>query len=119
MTTGPGGAELTVAGDETPFTEIEIGYEAAGIFANCCGTVKLIWNSPTATSAAKSAGNVTVPMVTVTPLTPVCVTSTPAGAVVRAVAKSWITSPGLALRNAEPADGSPIYLLSLAKTPPA
>lgn len=29
-----------------PFTWIEIGYVPAARVANCCGTVKLIWNSP-------------------------------------------------------------------------
>src|ERR1039457_7701521 len=69
ITTGPGGAELILAGDVTPLTEIEMGYKPGGSEAKSCGTVKLIWNSPTATSAAAIAGIVTVPMVTVTPLT--------------------------------------------------
>jgi hypothetical protein len=38
-----------VIGDDVPLTWIEIGYVPAGSLANCCGTVKLIWNSPAAT----------------------------------------------------------------------
>jgi hypothetical protein len=77
ITTGPGGEELILAGDVTPLTEIEMGYKPAGSEAKLCGTVKLIWNSPTATSAAL-AGIVTVPIVTVTPLKNVVVISVPA-----------------------------------------
>lgn len=58
-----------VAGDDTPFTAIEIGYVPSARLANCCGTVKLIWNSPAATKPAKSAGKVMSAMVTFTPLT--------------------------------------------------
>ena len=77
--TGPGGEELIVAGDETPLMVIEMGYRPGGSDAKSCGTVKLIWNSPTATSAAAMAGIVTVPIVTVTPLNNVVETTVPAG----------------------------------------
>ena len=79
ITTGPGGKELILAGEETPLMEIEMGYTPGAIEAKSCGTVKLIWNSPTVTSPAKLAGIVTVPIVTVTPLKDVVGTSTPAG----------------------------------------
>ena len=79
MTTGPAGEELMLAGDVTPLMEIVMGYKPGGIEAKLCGTVKLIWNSPTATSAAALAGTVTVPMVTVTPFTNVTGTTVPAG----------------------------------------
>jgi len=79
MTTAPGGEELMLAGDVTPLMETEIGYTPGGSDAKSCGTVKLIWNSPTATSAAAVAGTVTLPMVTVTPLNNVVVTGVPAG----------------------------------------
>ena len=79
ITTGPGGEELILAGDGTPLTEIEIGYQPAGSEAKLCGTVKLIWNSPTAASGAALAGIVTVPIVTVTPLKNVVEISVPAG----------------------------------------
>ena len=79
ITTGPGGKELILAGDGTPLMEIEMGYTPGGSEAKSCGTVKLIWNSPTATSAAAIAGIVTVPMVTVTPLSNVVETTVPAG----------------------------------------
>jgi hypothetical protein len=48
--------------------EIEMGYKPGDSEAKLCGTVKLIWNSPTATSAAALAGIVTVPIVTDPPL---------------------------------------------------
>ena len=70
---------MVFAGDETPLTETEMGYKAAGSEAKLCGTVKLIWNSPTATSAAALAGTVMVPIVTVTPLKNVFEISVPAG----------------------------------------
>src|ERR1019366_9981721 len=112
ITTGPGGAELILAGDETPLTEIEMGYKPGGREAKSWGTVKLIWNSPTATRPAKLAGIVTVPMVTVTPLHKVVVTGVPAGDGARPVAKSCTVSPGTALRNAGPIDGSAAILPS-------
>ena len=40
ITTGPGGAELILAGDETPLMEIEMGYKAGGSEAKSWGTVK-------------------------------------------------------------------------------
>src|ERR1035441_5214391 len=86
ITTGPGGAELILAGDETPLMEIEMGYKAGGSEAKSWGTVKLIWNSPTATRAVASAGIVTVPTVTVTPLNSVVETTVPAGDGARPVA---------------------------------
>ena len=73
---------MILAGDVTPFTEIEMGYTPDG----SDGTVKLIWNSPTATSAAALAGIVTVPIVTVTPLKNVGETSVPAGDAAKPVA---------------------------------
>src|ERR1019366_9126320 len=79
ITTGPGGEELILAGDVTPLMEIEMGYTPAGSEAKSCGTVKLIWNSPTATSAAALAGIATAPTVTVTPLKNVVEISVPAG----------------------------------------
>src|ERR1035441_8405319 len=92
ITTGPGGEELILAGDVTPFMEIEMGNKPGGSEAKSCGTVKLIWNSPTATSAAALAGIVTVPMVTVTPLSNVVETTVPAGDGAKPVAKSWKVS---------------------------
>src|ERR1035438_4404588 len=80
ITTAPGGEELMLAGEVTPLREIEMGYKPGGSEAKSCGTVKLIWNSPTATSAAALAGIVTVPIVTVTPLNNVVETSVPPGA---------------------------------------
>jgi len=41
ITTGPGGEELIVDGDETPFMVMEMGYTPAGIDAKFWGTVKL------------------------------------------------------------------------------
>jgi hypothetical protein len=43
ITTGPVGEELILAGELTPLTEIEMGYEPGGSEAKSCGTVKLIW----------------------------------------------------------------------------
>ena len=86
ITTGPGGEELILAGDVTPLMEIEMGYKPPGREAKLCGTVKLIWNSPTATSAAASAGIVMLPIVTVTPLNNVVETSVPAGDAAKPVA---------------------------------
>ena len=40
ITTGPGGEELMVAGDETPLMEIEMGYSPGGSEAKSWGTVK-------------------------------------------------------------------------------
>src|ERR1035438_6052906 len=88
ITTGPGGEELILAGDVTPLMEIEMGYRPDGSEAKLCGTVKLIWNSPTATSAAAIAGIVTAPIVTVTPLSKVVETTVPAGDGTKPVAKS-------------------------------
>src|ERR1035437_4292262 len=79
ITTGPGGEELILAGDVTPLMEIEMGCKPGDIEAKLCGTVKLIWNSPTATSAAELAGIVTLPIVTVTPLKNVVEITVPAG----------------------------------------
>src|ERR1035438_1422182 len=87
ITTGPGGEELILAGDVTPLMEIEMGYKPGGSEAKSCGTVKLIWNSPTATRAAAIAGIVTLPMVTVTPLSNVVETTVPAGDGAKPVAK--------------------------------
>ena len=70
---------MILAGDVTPLMEIEMGYKPPGSEAKLCGTVKLIWNSPTATSAAALAVIVTVPIVTVTPLRNVVETNVPAG----------------------------------------
>ena len=42
-------------GEVIPLTVIEMGYKPGGSEAKLCGTVKLTWNSPTATSAAASA----------------------------------------------------------------
>ena len=64
-----------LAGDVTPLIEIEMGYKPGSIG----GIVKLIWNSPTVTSTAATAGTVTLPIVTVTPLTNVIGTNVPAG----------------------------------------
>ena len=86
ITTGPGGEELMLAGDVTPLMAIEMGYKPAGSEAKLCGTVKLIWNSPTATSAAALAGIVMVPIVTVTPLKNVVEISVPAGDAAKPVA---------------------------------
>jgi len=86
ITTGPGGEELILAGDVTPLMEIVMGYKPGVMDAKLCGTVKLIWNSPTAASTAASAGMVTAPMVTVTPLNRVVETNVPAGEVARPVA---------------------------------
>ena len=77
---------MILAGDVTPLTEIEIGYKPAGSEAKLCGTVKLIWNSPTATSAAALAGIVMVPIVTVTPLKNVVEINVPAGDAAKPVA---------------------------------
>src|ERR1039458_8511805 len=104
ITTGPGGEELILAGDGIPLMEIEMGYKPAGSEAKLCGTVKLIWNSPTATSAAALAGIVMVPIVTVTPLKNVVEISVPAGDAAKPVAYSCTASPGTALRNAGPFD---------------
>src|ERR1035441_8853952 len=112
ITIGPGGEELILAGDATPLMEIEMGYKPGGSNAKSCGTMKLIWNSPTATRAAAIAGMVTVPMVTVTPLNNVVVTGVPAGDGANPVAKSCTVSPGTALRNAAPFDGSAAILPS-------
>ena len=79
ITTGPGGEELVLAGEVTPPIEIEMGYTPGAIDAKLRGTVKLIWNSPTATSAAALAGIVTVPIVTVTPSNNVVEIKVPAG----------------------------------------
>ena len=65
---------MIFAGDETPLTEIAMGYRPGDIE----GTWKLIWNSPGATSAAV-AGIVTAPIVTVTPLKTVVEICVPAG----------------------------------------
>ena len=85
ITTGPGGEESILAGDVTPLMEIEMGYKPGDIEAKFEGTWKLIWNSPTATSAAL-AGMVMVPMVTVTPLKNVVEISVPAGDAAKPVA---------------------------------
>ena len=77
---------MILAGDGTPLMEIEMGYRPAGSEAKLCGTVKLIWNSPTATSAAALAGIVMVPIVTVTPVKNVVETNVPAGEGARPVA---------------------------------
>src|ERR1035441_4437877 len=86
ITTGPGGEELILAGEVIPLMEIEMGYKPPGSEAKLCGTLKLIWNSPTATSAAALAGTVMVPIVTVTPLRNVVETSVPAGDAAKPVA---------------------------------
>ena len=41
ITTGPGGAEPILAGDETPLMVTEMGYKPAGCEAKLAGTVKL------------------------------------------------------------------------------
>src|ERR1039457_1438700 len=86
ITTGPGGAELILAGDVIPLIEIEMGYKPGGSEVKSCGTVRLIWNSPGPTSTAALAEIVTLPMVTVTPLNSVCETKVPAGDAARPVA---------------------------------
>ena len=105
-----------LAGDVTPLMEIEMGYKPGGSEAKSWGTVKLIWNSPTATRAAAITGIVTVPIVTVTPLSRVVETTVPAGDGAKPVAKSCTVSPGTALRNAGPFDGSAAILPSELKT---
>ena len=77
---------MILPGDGIPLMEIEIGYKPAGSEPKLCGTVKLIWNSPTATSAAALAVIVTVPIVTVTPLKNVVEISVPAGEAAKPVA---------------------------------
>jgi hypothetical protein len=95
-----------VAGDEMPFTEIVIGYDPAARLANYCGTVKLIWNSPTVARPAKAAAAVMFPIVTVTPLTACANGNTPAGVGTRPVAKlNHVTRLGVA--EVRPIDGSP------------
>jgi hypothetical protein len=114
ITTGPGGEELILAGEVTPLMEIEMAYTPGDIEAKLCGTVKLIWNSPTATSAAyvALAGMVMGPICTVTPLNGIVETIVPAGDEARPVAKSCTVSPGTALRNTAPLAGSPASLPS-------